>query len=308
VVCVCQNNQIWLTSHSILRKLFVVEHSSQECPEIFHPKRWETGSGKSNLAKILVRRLLEKKVRIFVFDPSEAWTLTGPIKRVIEIPRPIPIEIEIPRTSCVFDIKTLYVSEQQLIVQRFCQKLYNRTISSEEKKRIPTLLVFEESQVYLPEGRLKGKAFEEVTRILNIGRNYKLRIMILTQFAANVDKKAVKPCRQKFIGYTDEPNDLEYLKGWVRGRLRTLEELDVGQFFYRCGKVLRMVKVPLFDDNSKPKKVRLPHPRIPVEVQVKQRYGWLIRKESNKKFLYGLAYGLIISFLVLLRYLLSLLP
>lgn len=264
------------------------------------------GSGKTNLAKNLVAELLKKGIKIFVFDPSEAWTLSGPIKRVKEITRPIPVEIEIPKSSCVFDIKTLYVVEQQIIVQNFCQKLFSETISSDEKKRVSTLIVFEEAQTYLPEGRLKGKAYDEITRILNIGRNFRLRIMILTQFAANVDKKAVKPCRQKYIGYTDEPNDIDYLKGWVRGRTNELEELEVGEFFYRCKKTLQKVTIPLFQDNIKPRKIKLLPLIVPVEVQVKQRYGWIIKKESNKKFFYGFAYGLIISFLVLLRYLLSL--
>jgi len=261
------------------------------------------GSGKTNLAKLLIADLLQRGIRIFVFDPSEAWTLSGPIKRVREVTRPIPIEIDLPRSSCVFDIKLLLSSEQQMVVQRFCQKLYMKTISTPVDERIPTLVVFEESQTYLPEGRLKGKAYEEVTRILNIGRNFRMRIMILTQFAANVDKKAVKPCRQKYIGGTDEPNDIDYLKGWIKGRTEELEALDVGEFFYRCKKVLVKIKVPLFQGDVKPKKIRIPLPKVPLEVLVKQKYGWLIKKESNRKFLYGFAYGSILSLLVLIRYL-----
>jgi len=262
------------------------------------------GSGKSNLAKCLVKRLLKEKVRVFVFDPSEAWIVDGPIKKIQEIERPVPIVIEIPRSSLVYDIKILYVSEQQTFVQRFCQRLFMQTISLPRSKRVPTVLVFEESQVYLPEGRLKGKAFEEVMRILNLGRNFNhLRIMILTQFAANVDKKAVKPCGQKYMGFTDEPNDLGYLSGWVKKRTEELAELEVGEFFYRYKKILEKIKVPFFTEKIKPKKIVVPLPSVVSGPMIAPTQKELFRKERNRGFKYGLYYGIVFMlFLLLILY------
>ena len=249
------------------------------------------GYGKTNLAKLLVRRLLKIDVRIFVFDPSDAWVEEGPIKRIQEISKSI-LDIPIPKMSTVFDIKLLIDREQQEFVENFSRRLFHEHIFTKKRDRVPTICLFEEAQIYLPEGIFRAKRAAEIKRLTTLGRNFALRVFIVTQFAANVDKTPVKACGQKYLGYTDEPNDWHYLSGWVKAKRKSekgdmLASLEIGEFFYRFKRNFARILTPEFKSEVRPEVVTLTGPKSLQGLDVQNRR----KEEKIKVALTGLVVG-----------------
>ena len=56
---------------------------------------------------------------------------------------------------------------------------------------------------------------ESVLDVVTVGANYQLRFGLITQFPAMVDKTPVKIAQQRFLGWTWEKNDVDYLKAFV---------------------------------------------------------------------------------------------
>ena len=249
------------------------------------------GSGKSNLAKYLVKKLLEAGIRVYILDPSDAWVEEGPIKQVVEIKKNNLTPI-LPAESTIFDIKLLLENEQEIFAEHVCRTLFFEHAYLDKSLRKPTVCVFEEAQIYLPEGISRAKRAAEIKRVATLGRNFKLRIFIITQFAANVDKLFVKACGQKYIGYTDEPNDWNYLEDWINEDKTKLAELEIGEFFYRYKKDLRRIQTPEYKDPDKPV-------RIETNLQTEDRpAGWevYIKKEKIKSIARGLGIGFLFGF------------
>jgi DNA helicase HerA-like ATPase len=255
------------------------------------------GSGKTNLAKLCVRKLLRAGVIVFVFDPSEAWTIEGPIKKVIKVFN-TNLDVDIPHESVVFDMKTLYVEQQQVFVQNITKKIFMEYVEQERGKRESLILLFEESQLYIPQGKMRAKVAQELLRLVMVGRNFRLRLILVAQFPANVDKTAVKACGQKYMGFTDEENDIRYLSGWMRGREEELAELDVGEFFYRYKKTLSRMRLPEFKSKIKPISIIPTIKNIPSSGR--KTYMFLITKTSKTAMFVGVLFGIVIAVAILI--------
>jgi len=59
----------------------------------------------------------------------------------------------------------------------------------------------------------------------------------------------------KYIGYSDEPNDVRYLRSWLGKRSTELKTLGVGEFMYVNGEHIEKVQAPLFKTSERSKEI-----------------------------------------------------
>jgi len=207
-----------------------------------------SGSGKTNLAKLIAQRLMNEGVTVYVFDPSQAWH-DSPIPQIIKVGAYDATRIF--EGSTVYDISLMYVQQQREYVERFCRELFQQRVC-DLQSRSPIFLVFEEAQLYLPEGGSRSKAFQELYRIITVGRNYNIRYMLITQFAALVDKTCVKMTKQRYFGYSDELNDVRYIANFIDIEAHKLVILKIGEFLYDYGKQTKLIHTPPYHTREKP--------------------------------------------------------
>ena len=222
-----------------------------------------TGSGKSDLAMRFAEGMMQQGILVCVFDPSQAWQKQSNIPKVATIQN--ADSIWLPKESTIFDISMLTILDQQIFVEAFCKKLFmHRAISVIDP---PTWLVFEEAHLYIPQGALRAKAFQEAVRVLSVGRNYNIKFCLVTPFASQVDKYAIKLCGQRYFGYTCETNDIKYLKGFLDERIEEVKQLQAGEFLRECRGDKNLV-------HSQPyQAVRIPQPSIPPPISIMRHIG-----------------------------------
>jgi len=221
-----------------------------------------TGSGKSDLAMRFAEEMMKEGVLVYVFDPAQAWQKQSNVPNVSTIRS--TNSTWLPSESTIFDISMMTILDQQEFIENFCRMLFmNRALSEEDP---PTWLVFEEAQLYLPQGALRAKGFQELVRVVSVGRNYNIKFCLVTPFASQVDKYIVKLCGQRYFGYTCEPNDIKYLKGYLEERVEELKKMKAGQFFYECRGDKEHIYSEEYQAELKPKAIRPPEPiRLPYE-------------------------------------------
>ena len=202
-----------------------------------------SGSGKTNLAFHFAKKLMQHGVVVFTLDPSQAWQNSS-IPTNLTIPQPTqPTQINWKAESTIFDISTLYVKDQRKFTEQFCQAIFTAATNGFNPK---IFIFFEDAQLYIPNHGLRANVFQEVMRLITCGRNYNIRFGLITQFASMVDKTAIKMCKQRYFGWTNEKNDLAYLKNFLGNRASELETLATGQFLYDYGNTTKRMQTQKF--------------------------------------------------------------
>ena len=210
-------------------------------------------SGKTNLAKILVEKLINNGIACYVLDSSKAWSHNAPIRNVLLVS-----ERETRYTwndSTVFDISALRARQKVLFVNQLCYDIYEEHVNGYERKEF---IIFEEAQTYLPQGSLRlairrSSPCESVLDVVTVGANYGLRFGLITQFPALVDKPPVKICQQRYFGWTWEKNDVAYVKAFLgKDWIAKLQGLQKGEFVYQCRDKTELVKTARFEPSTAP--------------------------------------------------------
>lgn len=204
-------------------------------------------SGKTNLAKHLVQRLIAEGIIVYVFDVSQAWN-SGPIRNIVEIEGNEKTVRFVDST--VFDISGLNVRKKIRFVDTLCGHLYGQHVNVQTERK--EFIVFEEAQTYLPNGCMRlairrESPCENVLNVVTVGANYNLRFGLITQFPAMVDKTPVKIAQQRYLGWTCEKNDIDYLKGFVgKNWADKLKNLERGQFVYQCRNRVELMQTEVY--------------------------------------------------------------
>lgn len=204
-----------------------------------------SGCGKNTLAFWLTRKLIEHGVIVFVIDPSQTWKNNRDIESVLTIPQSDkPIRVDWRAESTIFDISMLYVRNQRKFVNAFCGEVFNKATHGFK----PNVFVWlEDAELYVPNNSLRSNDTQELLRLIGCGRNYNIRYGLITKFSAMVDKLVIKLCKQRFFGWSNEKNDLTYLKGFLGDRSSELGDLQVGEFLYSYSGKIAKVKTERFD-------------------------------------------------------------
>ena len=219
-------------------------------------------SGKTNLAKWLVKMLIDSGIRVYVFDVSRAWSHDSPISAVVQI-FGTEKHVTIPASNSVIDISGLPTRKKINFVNTMCKFLYDMHVNGIIDSR-DFIVVFGEAQTYLPNGSLRlamrrSSPCESVLDVVTVGANYQLRFGLITQFPAMVDKTPVKIAQQRFLGWTWEKNDVDYLKAFVGKEWSAkLRDLQRGEFVYQLRNRIVPLKTERFGQSNDWYTYRLP--------------------------------------------------
>jgi len=216
------------------------------------------GIGKSDIAMYIVDQLTN--VICVVFDSSLDWIHRSSISQYITI-KPY-MDVQIPQQNTIIDMSMLTPNQQQTIVERFCEKLFNHQIETQCGSRF--YLVFEESQIFFPLNSLRSKNAQNSMRILTVGRNINVSICAISQFPALIDKELVKNAQQIYIGTTSEKNAVQYWRGILGKNADQLKELQNGEFLYYCRNRLSKIQIEPYESQTPKTRIAIPEP-IPIE-------------------------------------------
>ena len=201
------------------------------------------GSGKSDIAMMIADILTAEKVICVVFDSSTDWLKRSSIAQYMTV-KPYS-NLPIPTQNTIFDLSLITPMQQQTTVENFNKKLFDSQVVNYGKMRY--YVIFEESQNIFPLNALRSKNCQNSMRLLTVGRNLNVSICAVSQFPATVDKELIKNSGQIYVGYTAEPNTLNYWKG-ILGRKQTkkLKTLQNGEFLYYCRNKIDSVRIQPF--------------------------------------------------------------
>jgi len=225
--------------------LFITKPFSVDTIELMKTGVFVTGtrqSGKSNLAKLIVQRLILEGVTVFVVDPTAVWLDYGLPVLVVTEPNEKQL-ISWQQRNTVFDTSQLSPYWQQRFVELFNKAILETAILS--MPHTPkTVCVYEEAHTPMPLNRLGSNNYRETQRLLTQGANFNVSFVAITQFSSMIDKLPVKAAQQRYFGKTSEPNDLKYLKAYLGENVKQLPSLPLGQFLYmQSGKLNRIKTV-----------------------------------------------------------------
>ena len=207
-----------------------------------------SNSGKTYLNWHIAKRLMEQSVTVYVIDPSQKWNWMPKIT----IQEGMRVKFK-DGISTVFDVSFLTYPQRIECANKTSKALLDARKRSQHDP--PTFVIFEEGQLYVPEGSLrpsrKHNVCNDVIELITNGRNYNIRFGIITQFPSEVDKLLVKMCKQRYFGWSNEKNDIQYIQGIIgKEWTKELATLDVGEFVYsyprRGYKATQKIKVPEF--------------------------------------------------------------
>ncbi len=125
-------------------------------------------------------------------------------------------------------------------------------------------MILEEAQTYLYEGSMRtSKKASNIRMLLTEGRNYDVRFAAICQFASMLSKVAVKFMRQRYVGWSDEPNDVDYVTNLLGGHKEKLKSLKAGQFLYKHGNDVNMIEIEPFQNETKAKPLQIQPMKLP---------------------------------------------
>jgi hypothetical protein len=260
-----------------------------------------TGTGKSDIAMYQAEQLMKEGIIVIVFDPSQDWPRRSFLEHYWKITSQLAEMYEwIPDHSSIFDISELSVKQAQRFVEGFCNAIMTQQAKPKCMFNVDQLeacendvcqkcefrkadnkdiycnwkpkryfLIFEEAHMYFPQGCMTAIAMQNTVRMMTQGRNFGVRFCCITQFASMIDKKAMRYMRQRYFGYTDEPNDTEYIlrmfpKEFKEHGTRYLMGLKAGQFIYKCGNEVDQFEITPFTSETKPQLAEVSQRRSPT--------------------------------------------
>lgn len=195
-----------------------------------------SGTGKTVLARELVRAMSKKGIAFRIVDPSRAWLGVG---EVIEISKRQTV-YSWDSSNTVFDVSRLTVSDKITFVNTFCGSLLESHMDDHRRNEI---LVLEESELYLQNSALRSKKCENILSLIAMGRNFNLRYIAISQAPALLDKLFLKLTELKFYGFLSEANDLNYLKKMLgKTWVEQLTTLNIGEFIFQGRRTIQKVK------------------------------------------------------------------
>jgi hypothetical protein len=221
-----------------------------------------SGSGKSDLGMLHAEQLVQKGVTVIVFDNSLDWVKRSSIPYSIKIREGEHFQYSFDLgKSWIFDMSLLNIEQQKQLVKMVCSELWRYQVRRAQAGK--TLqwfyLIFEEGHNYFPQGCMRSKEYAEVVQILTGGRNFKIRFEAITQFSSMIDKNAMRYMKQRYFSYSDEPNDIDYISGFLgREHSKKLTELKSGQFLYKYGREIIEIEIEPYETLRKPE----PYPNL----------------------------------------------
>jgi len=216
-----------------------------------------SGCGKSRLACSIASILRNHNYFVAYID------VVGNIKHVSDLPYYLKVD---PKKWCLIlrtegiliDISELLLEEQLAYIDQFFRIYWTFRKANVEWKR-QAIIILEESELYCQ--YLRSKTAQQIFRIVMSGRNepIRTRVMAISPRIANVDTSISEMCEQIYLGSTiGERNAVKIRALLGKEYIDIARELETGQFIWKHGKQIDIVKVPLFERETRPIEIREP--------------------------------------------------
>ncbi|MEM7815048.1 MAG: DUF87 domain-containing protein [Candidatus Aenigmatarchaeota archaeon] len=210
----------------------------------------QSGAGKSYLIAVMCEKMLEAGAGFCIVDTEGEYNSLkekfdilwiGPAGSADEDIESADIGALCERAMrenipMIFDVSE---SDERAKVAELAKALY----AAATRLRVPYLLILEEADKFVPQGKDSLKEIEEISKR---GRKRGLGLLVATQRPAIVNKNVLSQCGMQFIGRLTTENDLAAVKLFFDSRddLVELSKLEPG-FFYMMsrGKKVRMRSV-----------------------------------------------------------------
>lgn len=227
------------------------------------------GSGKTRLACGLASTLYKMGFRVVVFDLSGIWKKISDLPfytRAYKFRNETAISRLPKHSSGIYDLSLLKPSETKKTVNTIISEIWEKQTS--DPTPTPLFVVFEESEIFLR--NIRGETSESIYQIVHVGRNFRIRCVLITTDLALLDPSVIRLCSIRFHGSLNvEENSKRkfkayYGKDWSRV---AFEGLGSGDFILLSNKKLRIKSVPLFKPTAKPQLVIETRERITTRQQ-----------------------------------------
>jgi len=231
-----------------------------------------TGTGKTDIGMYAASLLMKHDAIVLVFDSSQDWLNRSSILHYRTLASSFIDKI--PDHSIIYDISHLTIRQQQGLVERFCRMLMRHQATIPDQKRRHYFLIFEEVHTYFPEGCMRAKRFQNTVKMMTQGRNFKVRFMAITQFSSLIDKTAMRYMTQRFLGNSNEPNDVGYLRKIIGKYAEQLGSLKNGEFLYYNRGNTKHIQIKPFETTKQPTKLKIPQslPEQPIIEKVQHTH------------------------------------
>jgi len=183
--------------------------------------------GKSDVGMLIGQKAMKENTIVVCFDPSLDWIARSSIKQYLKVDR----SLDVPKESIIYDLSLCSPLNAQKIVEDFNEKLFESQAQAINRKQY--LVIFEEAHTYFYEGSMRSKKMQNSVKLLSVGRNVDIAVLLISQFASMLSKFSIKhSTSQAWFGYTKEKNDIAYLKSFLGENVKELTKLDDGQFMF----------------------------------------------------------------------------
>lgn len=193
----------------------------------------KTGSGKSNLAKVIAEQLMAANERVCAIDPTGTWwglrlaadgKKPSPFKPVIfggdhgdlalgEHHGAVLAEaIGTSAGSAIIDTQQMKVGERTRFVAAFAETILRAN-------RGPLHLVLDEAHLFAPQGKVNdpqsGMMLHAVNNLVSLGRGRGLRIILISQRPAKLHKDSLSQIETLIAMRLVAPQDRAAVQDWV---------------------------------------------------------------------------------------------
>lgn len=215
----------------------------------------KTGSGKSNLAKVITESLLDEGQRVCAIDPTGTWwglrlTRAGkPSKYPIvifgghhaDLPigpthgRAIAEAVGSSSTPVIIDTRTMKVGERTRFFTDFAEALL-------QSNKGPLHLIIDEAHLFMPQGKVNdpqsGQMLHAGNNLVSLGRGNGIRVTMISQRPAKLHKDSLTQIETLIAMRLIAPQDRNAVSDWInewanpkeaRDLLASLPSLKVGE-------------------------------------------------------------------------------
>ncbi len=225
--------------------MFPIETILRECCFVVGGR----GSGKSNILKLIVERLLACKVEVKVIDASLVWKDYPLLQRIRVRSGKSERGIESGlKWNCVYDVSRLSVLQMRDFTQKMMKQDLDEAILLTDSGNKPRCIyVIEECQNIVLPNSLRALKYQAISRFVTQGRNFGMSYILSTQRLASTDTSLIEISGLRYFLKLEGENSIRKVRSWLtKFQSWRLRDLNVGEGYLQFGSKTKLLRFPLF--------------------------------------------------------------